>query len=1227
MKILKIELQNINSLKSSQPTVIDFESEEFRDVGLFAITGPTGAGKTTILDCIMIALFHKIPRLGSSSYSGTTALEMAISYGAPYAFVTLDFENEGVKYQAHWEVQRESKTGKEIKPKHNYSFKNLTTGDILASVKKTDVYEAIQKVIHLTDKQFLRSVLLAQGEFKAFLKADKKDKGDLLEQITGEEIYKKIGTETLRRVGLEREKLKEISQKINTEDLITPDQLHVFKEEEQVLNTEHQTRDSRLDELNGILNWFVKKKEADRELKALERGQSVHQHELDKSKERLQELFDNNKAEPFRLLITSIKEAKSEEIRISESNHSVRKSLSELEKNIQIQNDFILGANEKKKATQIEFEKWQPILQELVKIENQESKARLIEQDKQKQLDELQGKKEELSNILNGKSEEKETLSDSLGEKKKYLEANKRIPEVEKHYANWQTQLSQLKTKKEALKTEVLKRNKAEEKKGEIEKQLDTEKKALSNLLAELVPLKAEQNDCEKKIAKSNFSRVNKDINDNQLAIEKWKEIQLASIEYKKLTSELETFHETKDDLVQNQKTVQKNLNNLVKRQATEEELFEKAKIIIEQQVLIQKYEEDRKGLQEGEPCSLCGSTEHPFVGEYVAPKMSKIEQDLKEKETVLKATIEEVQNQEKSLVEIKTKLENQNLEITNTEKRTDELQEQVKRLDNSVAVLDLGFIEKQLGQVHSKKDSFVSLIQEIENNQEAKKQLDVEILEKEKSQQEIERGISVIETKALHIKDSIKEMELLVDDLQKEIDKEEGEIKLSFEPFKLKLPTPENTDELLAQIQKRIIDYNSNKDQAQLLSHQVDAIDTELKGFVKQLDENTKSSQTLDVEKTKALKEIATYHTKRIELLPEEIAVEEKRGVLEEGKENSIKSCKLEEQKGQELAIRKTELSSKVEGYKKQLDDLNSKSTRIQSQVDQLLESSAFNSIDEVELILLDAQTKQEIEILQEKLNNETLRLSTLEAQFKKEATKLNQEKELLKITDSEEESVLKREELQAKQKVSSSRLGEIKEKFRRDQELRNTNQEVVKLQDSQQKELGKWEQLYRLLGGSETAFNTYVQRITLKNLLNLANVHLFKLNKRYSLYMSPDVVEKNELDFAMIDHYNSDQVRAIDTASGGEEFLISLALALGLADLTSKNMKINSLFIDEGFGTLDPDSLESAMHTLETLQSDGKLIGLISHVENLKERIPTQIQVTKKSNGVSEVNVVSRD
>ena len=203
------------------------------------------------------------------------------------------------------------------------------------------------------------------------------------------------------------------------------------------------------------------------------------------------------------------------------------------------------------------------------------------------------------------------------------------------------------------------------------------------------------------------------------------------------------------------------------------------------------------------------------------------------------------------------------------------------------------------------------------------------------------------------------------------------------------------------------------------------------------------------------------------------------------------------------------------------------------------------------------------------------------------------------------------------------SAEKGEIKEAQRKDEEIRNRNQDVYKRVAGQEIIFNIWKDLFGIIGNTKDAFNVYVQRLTLQHLLELANVHLYSLNKRYSLKMNEKYKFGEELNFNLIDHYQTDQVRLVDTSSGGEKFIISLALALGLSDLASKNVKIDSLFIDEGFGTLDTNTLETVISTLETLQSQGKMIGIISHVENLKERIPTQIKITKRSNGVSVVDM----
>ena len=148
---------------------------------------------------------------------------------------------------------------------------------------------------------------------------------------------------------------------------------------------------------------------------------------------------------------------------------------------------------------------------------------------------------------------------------------------------------------------------------------------------------------------------------------------------------------------------------------------------------------------------------------------------------------------------------------------------------------------------------------------------------------------------------------------------------------------------------------------------------------------------------------------------------------------------------------------------------------------------------------------------------------------------------------------------------------------------------------------------------------FRVFAQGLTLKRLVQLANRHLKKLNARYFIEKRHD----EDLQLDIVDLYQANTKRSMSTLSGGESFLVSLALALGLSDLAGKNTQIESLFIDEGFGTLDEKTLDIAIETLENLQAKGKTIGVISHVRALKERISTQIQVIKKGGGMSTLRM----
>jgi exonuclease SbcC len=198
--------------------------------------------------------------------------------------------------------------------------------------------------------------------------------------------------------------------------------------------------------------------------------------------------------------------------------------------------------------------------------------------------------------------------------------------------------------------------------------------------------------------------------------------------------------------------------------------------------------------------------------------------------------------------------------------------------------------------------------------------------------------------------------------------------------------------------------------------------------------------------------------------------------------------------------------------------------------------------------------------------------------------------------------------------------RRGEINQQLQADQEQGERQQSLHQQIAQQQQQYDDLSYLHSLIGSANgDKFRRFAQGLTLDNLVYLANKQLDRLHGRYLLKRK----DEEGLALSVIDTWQGDVQRDTKTLSGGESFLVSLALALALSDLVSHKTSIDSLFLDEGFGTLDSETLDLALNALDNLNATGKMIGVISHIEAMKERIPTQLRVTKKSGlGVSELD-----
>jgi exonuclease SbcC len=222
-----------------------------------------------------------------------------------------------------------------------------------------------------------------------------------------------------------------------------------------------------------------------------------------------------------------------------------------------------------------------------------------------------------------------------------------------------------------------------------------------------------------------------------------------------------------------------------------------------------------------------------------------------------------------------------------------------------------------------------------------------------------------------------------------------------------------------------------------------------------------------------------------------------------------------------------------------------------------------------------------------------------------------------------SEDETKSRLDEVSGRHKELLQEIGKVQQILASDEAHKREHASLAEECATLSAENNRWQKLNNLIGSANgDKFRRFAQGLTLARLVRLANVQLSRLNARYEILKAPDA----DLALAIVDNEQAGAVRPMESLSGGESFLVSLALALGLSDLASHKTRIDSLFVDEGFGTLDSQTLEEVMTALENLRMRGKTIGIISHVEMLKERITTQIQVRKRGDGVSDVRVVGR-
>lgn len=321
--------------------------------------------------------------------------------------------------------------------------------------------------------------------------------------------------------------------------------------------------------------------------------------------------------------------------------------------------------------------------------------------------------------------------------------------------------------------------------------------------------------------------------------------------------------------------------------------------------------------------------------------------------------------------------------------------------------------------------------------------------------------------------------------------------------------------------------------------------------------------------------------------------------------------------------AENQTHIQNTITTLNLQIKNMLKEYQTFQEHLQTILDQEAITTVQQLKTYILSEtaaeairQKKQHLQLRQERLN------SVRESAMKE----MEEFQKLVTSTEPLSELEVRHKELEEDFSKLNEKIGSLKNRLETDKKAKEKRREFLTQLKALQKEEGLWKTMNDLIGDATgKKFSNFVQDLTLEQLIGYTNLRLKDLSDRYLLDI-PTAEEGSKNDsLKVFDRHQGDARRSINTLSGGETFMVSLAMAFALSDLAAKNVKIESIFIDEGFGTLDPDTLNQAITILEKMQNEGdKSIGVISHVEALKERITTQIRLEKMGSGYSTIEIV---
>jgi len=1165
LKLLSLRLKNINSFKND--IHLDFTTEPLSGAPLFAITGPTGSGKTTLLDAISVALYNRTPRLDGTGSSNPVNL---LSQGTREGFSEVVFQADGTQYLAEWRARR-SKKG-DVKPEVKLLRKD--TEELITSRRKgksgrdmadMSVEDAVTRILGMDFNAFRRSILLAQGDFAAFLKASADERRQILEATTGMGEFEVL-----------KEKLNQQFKKVTSEYDIAGAGLESIP---QVSAVEIGTAEIELVRLEAELLGLNEPRTALEKKKEEEQRRVDANNKLDGARKRQQELLSmKDDMGGLKLEIEQAQKASdirpemgsyhTEKERVEKLETALKGSIQEKETG---QKRFD-EAKAKYDASSLEFETVRDGAKEKKKTFNEAAvletrgKEQLEEADKrQHEADSLKVKLDGLNRQIQQKNKDITALEVELKGDREFLEHNPLPGNADDLLARASQTAASL-TEKELT---------SGEKKKALEREEDehrTKTKEIEGIVNEGKVIETRKNDIMSRLeaARQALQPLTKEGDGSYWRTlgSAWGEVRDAGSRFLEsygqlsrifddtiLTASLQEFNEKLHEFKHRTELLNQQVmtaKEKVKRCQAEEKAVAAAN-----QALILR----REHLTAGEPCPVCGSTEHPDASKHESDREGSIDR-ARENIQSAEAELEKAMHGLESVFRELSKLAKK--KVTACDKQIDKMESLLKKIDSTKGELKLA--EQQIEANNSRIDA-------------------------------LNKQIEGIGQRIQDISTGIKEMEEDIAENNKQFcsiipDEFTGQPPNSaFEKFKQNILKTRESIGRLGQNASTLV---------------------ELETIVQ---ENSRRFDEDMIRYNKLLEITAGYRDEGTGLLEHVMEMTGGKGV--EAARSKLEAQLIKKEKKQNTMLEdsrqaETQLAAvtaKLEEQRTELGKTQEKLSATRSVYLQALGNAGFESSKEHKSSFRDPGWMDEKQQALQKYDNEKY---TIEENIRTHVavfaqTPFNSD-DLMDILDRERVLLASIEEKNTLKGGLSGRIKTLNENFTK-------RQEQEKKLEGARAEMERWQKLAGVIPAN--SLRDFALQSMFDLLITIANRQLSGITSRYAL-RAVDLK-----DMVVIDLWNAGEQRPVETLSGGESFLVSLSLALALSELSSGRKMLESLFLDEGFGTLDSETLDAALNALESLRLSGRTIGVISHIDQLTRRIPVRIDVKRTGVGTSTIHV----